>query len=122
MDDGGRVVEPLAQCESRRHRTIRIRVVPAASPCAALVLIRVCAIVDRARIAALGWPTQRPALHLGTHALRCQVRTLFYQVWDADDFAGQKPGRDAAVVLKLPRLAYLVRAALNAMMEPATDR
>eukprot|EP00966_Prymnesium_polylepis_P157395 3637439-Prymnesium_polylepis.1 len=50
------------------------------------------------------------------------VRTLFYQVWDADDFAGRRPGRDVAVVIKLPRLAYLVRAALNAMDDAAQDQ
>ena len=47
------------------------------------------------------------------------VRKLFYQVWEPDDFAGGKPGRESAVVIKLPRLAFLVRAALNAMAEPA---
>ena len=50
------------------------------------------------------------------------VRTLFYQVWDGDDFAGRRPGRDAAVVIKLPRLAYLVRAALNAMDDAGQDQ
>ena len=43
------------------------------------------------------------------------VRTLLYQVWEPSDFAGGKPGRDAAVVVKLPRLAYLLRVALDAM-------
>ena len=43
------------------------------------------------------------------------VRTLPYQVWDASDFARGKPGRDAAVVIKLPRLDYLLRVALDAM-------
>ena len=49
------------------------------------------------------------------------VRKLFYQVWEPDDFAGGKPGRESAVVIKLPRLAFLVRAALNAMAEPAAE-
>ena len=49
------------------------------------------------------------------------VRKLFYQVWEPDDFAGGKPGRESAVVIKLPRLAFLVRAALNAMAEPAAQ-
>ena len=43
------------------------------------------------------------------------VRKLFYQVWEPSDFAGGRPGRDAAVLIKLPRLAFLLRAALNAM-------
>ena len=49
------------------------------------------------------------------------VRKLFYQVWEPDDFAGGKPGRESAVVIKLPRLAFLVRAALNAMAAPAAE-
>ena len=49
------------------------------------------------------------------------VRTLFYQVWEPEDFAGRRPGRDAAVVIKLPRLSYLVRAALNAMDSAVDD-
>ena len=43
------------------------------------------------------------------------VHTLPYQVWDASDFARGKPGRDAAVVVKMPRLAYLLRVALDNM-------
>jgi hypothetical protein len=43
------------------------------------------------------------------------IHTLMYQVWQADDFANQRPGRDSAVVIKLPRLSYLVRVALNTM-------
>ena len=43
------------------------------------------------------------------------VRTLLYQVWEPSDFARGKPSRDAAVVLKLPRLSYLVRLALENM-------
>ena len=34
------------------------------------------------------------------------MRKLFYQVWEPDDFAGGKPGRESAVVIKLPRYDY----------------
>ena len=43
------------------------------------------------------------------------VRKLYYQVWAPSDFARGRPGRDAAVVLQMPRLGYLVRAALDSM-------
>ena len=43
------------------------------------------------------------------------VHKLYYQVWGASDFARGKPGRDAAVVIQMPRLGYLVRVALDAM-------
>lgn len=43
------------------------------------------------------------------------VRKLPYQVWEPSDFAGGRVGRDSAVQIKLPRLAYLVRVALDAM-------
>lgn len=43
------------------------------------------------------------------------VRKLYYQVWAADDFASGRPGRDSAVQVKLPRLTYLIRVALDAM-------
>ena len=46
------------------------------------------------------------------------VRKLYYQVWEASDFARGKASRDAAVVVKLPRLSYLVRIALEAMAAP----
>ena len=46
------------------------------------------------------------------------VRKLQYQVWEPSDFARGRPGRDQAVVIKLPRLAYLVRVALDAMAAP----
>jgi hypothetical protein len=44
------------------------------------------------------------------------VRKLYYQVWEGSDFARGVPGRDAAVIIKLPRLAYLLRVALDAMI------
>lgn len=47
------------------------------------------------------------------------VRTLFYQVWEPSDFARGRPGRDAAIVVKLPRLGYLLRLALDAMAPSA---
>ena len=43
------------------------------------------------------------------------VRQLQYQVWEPSDFARGRPGREASVVIKLPRLAYLLRVALDAM-------
>lgn len=46
------------------------------------------------------------------------VRKLYYQVWEPSDFARGRTGRDAAVVIKLPRLSYLIRVALDAMAEP----
>ncbi|KAL1523039.1 hypothetical protein AB1Y20_018000 [Prymnesium parvum] len=50
------------------------------------------------------------------------VHKLFYQVWAAEDFANGRPGRDSAVVVKLPRLSYLIRVALDAMdVEPSSD-
>jgi hypothetical protein len=45
------------------------------------------------------------------------VRKLYYQVWERSDFAGGRVGRDASVVLKPLRLAFLVRAALTQMSE-----
>ena len=49
------------------------------------------------------------------------VRKLQYQVWEASDFERGKPGRDAAVLIKMPRLAYLIRIALDAMaLRPAS--
>lgn len=48
------------------------------------------------------------------------VRKLPYQVWESSDFAGGRVGRDSAVQLKLPRLAYLVRVALDAMAPAAS--
>ena len=46
------------------------------------------------------------------------VRALRYQVWEPSDFARRQPGRDAAVMVKLPRLDYLLRIALDAMAPP----
>ena len=46
------------------------------------------------------------------------VRKLYYQVWEPSDFARGKAGRDAAVAIKLPRLGFLIRVALDAMAEP----
>lgn len=43
------------------------------------------------------------------------VRLLAYQVWGPADFARRAPGRDAAVVIQMPRLGYLIRLALDAM-------
>jgi hypothetical protein len=43
------------------------------------------------------------------------VRKLYYQTWEPSDFAQGKVGRDAAVIIKLPRLGYLIRVALDAM-------
>ena len=43
------------------------------------------------------------------------VRTLLYQVWEPSDFARGRVGRDAAVIMKLPRLGYLLRVALDSM-------
>ena len=43
------------------------------------------------------------------------VRQVEYQVWEPSDFARGRPGREASVVIKLPRLAYLLRVALDAM-------
>ena len=49
------------------------------------------------------------------------VRKLYYQVWEPSDFARGKAGRDAAVVVKLPRLSFLLRVALNTMAEAVDD-
>ena len=49
------------------------------------------------------------------------VRKLYYRVWGPDDFARGRPGRDAAVSVKLPRLGYLVRVALDAMSADGDD-
>ena len=46
------------------------------------------------------------------------VRKLHYQVWERSDFAGGHVGRDAAVIIKPLRLAFLVSAALNRMSDP----
>ena len=46
------------------------------------------------------------------------VTTLSYQVWGESDFAKGRAGRDASVIVKLPKMAFLIRAALNAMSEP----
>ncbi len=43
------------------------------------------------------------------------VHKLYYQVWDGSDFASGTPGRDASVLVRLPRLGYLIRVALDAM-------
>ena len=43
------------------------------------------------------------------------MRVLRWQVWEPGDFARGKPARDAAVVIKLPRLSYLLRIAIDAM-------
>ena len=43
------------------------------------------------------------------------VRTLLYQVWEPSDFGGGQIGRHASVEIKLPRIAYLLRVALDAM-------
>jgi|TARA_B110000196_G_C20707111_1_gene457967 hypothetical protein len=45
------------------------------------------------------------------------VRKLYYQVWERSDFAGGRVGRDAAVIIKPLRLAFLVSAALNRMSD-----
>ena len=45
------------------------------------------------------------------------VRKLHYQVWERSDFARGHVGRDAAVIIKPLRLAFLVSAALNRMSE-----
>lgn len=50
------------------------------------------------------------------------VRKLFYQVWSPEDFASGRPGRDSAVLVKLPRLDYLIRVALDAMDEEVRTR
>ena len=47
------------------------------------------------------------------------VRPLYYQVWEPSDFARRQPGRDAAVIVQMPRLGYLVRIALDAMARGA---
>lgn len=47
--------------------------------------------------------------------VRGGVRKLYYQTWEPSDFAQGKVGRDAAVIIKLPRLGYLIRVALDAM-------
>ncbi len=49
------------------------------------------------------------------------VRKLFYQVWDDSDFARGVRGRDAAIIIKLPRLAFLLRVALDAMDTRPSD-
>ena len=46
------------------------------------------------------------------------VRKLYYQVWERSDFAGGRVGRDAPVIIKPLRLAFLVSAALNRMSDP----
>jgi hypothetical protein len=43
------------------------------------------------------------------------VRTLLYQVWEPSDFGRGRVGRHASVLVKMPRLAYLLRVALDAM-------
>ena len=49
------------------------------------------------------------------------VEGMMVEVPQAEDFAGGRPGRDAAVIIKLPRLAYLVRVALTSMEESALE-
>ena len=43
------------------------------------------------------------------------VHKLLYQVWEPSDFARGRVGRDSAVIIQPPRLAYLLRIALEAM-------
>jgi len=43
------------------------------------------------------------------------VHKQYYQVWGASDFAGGKPGRDAAVRVDVARLERLIRASMFEM-------
>ena len=44
------------------------------------------------------------------------VHKQYYQVWRSSDFAGGKPGRDAAIVIDVHRLERLIRSSLIEML------